>query len=107
MAGDYFITEILSRAPGKDHSGNSPARRRPSSRRGEYFSAVDDEVLHTVACRAGFFEDWRDAGCLDAHDLFLMAAQEPAQARQRGDGHLGWRAYLNAAALREITRGEG
>lgn len=98
MAADDFIAEILSRDPRK-----SGPVRRASRKRGEYFSAIDDEVLGTVIYRIGLYEDWRDIAGLTAADLYSMAYEEPVQYRVH-PSYLGWRAYLNAAALREVTR---
>lgn len=59
----------------------------------------------TAAERAALFSAWLKAGDLQMPALYEIAYVHPAGDRMRPNG-LGFSGYLNAAAIRQITRGE-
>lgn len=56
--------------------------------------------------RAALFAEWVKDGRLTAPWLYQIAHAHPAADRMWPNG-LGYSGYLNAAAVRQITRGEG
>ena len=74
-----------------------------------------DYDINTVAGRVRYFRELRAQGDLSGLDMFNFAARWPAQDNQWAreadswpglQSHPGWQSFLNAAAIRELTRGE-
>ena len=59
----------------------------------------------TASERAALFAEWLEAGDMRSSSLYEIAYVHPAGDRLRPNA-LGFSGYLNAAAIRQITRGE-